>query len=383
MIIGYDGKRAFQNKTGLGNYSRSLINILNTFYPQNKYILFAPKQTDLFKTTAFKNVNTVLPTNTFYKKFTALWRRFAIVKAITKSGVNIYHGLSNELPLGIENTPVKTVVTVHDLIFERYPATYNFEERFVHRWKIKKACKIADAVIAISNQTKEDLINFYGVDEKKIWLCYQSCNPIFEKKLSVFEKEIVKKRYQLPDKYFLFVSSIAPRKNLITICKAMILLKDKMNIPLVIIGDGKKEKAAVKHLLKENKITDRFIFLNETAISKEPSFITAADFPAIYQQAIALIYPSFFEGFGLPILEALWSGLPVICSNISSMPEVAENAALYFSPTDFTALSEHMTNITTNTKLADELIASGYVQAQKFAPEKYAESIIHVYKSIL
>ena len=383
MIIGYDGKRAFQNKTGLGNYSRSLICILHHFYPHNNYILFAPKQTDLFEINAFEKIKTVLPPNSFYKKFTAIWRRYAIVKAITKSGVNIYHGLSNELPLGIESTLVKTVVTVHDLIFERYPATYNFEERFVHRWKIKKACKIADAVIAISNQTKVDLIKFYGVDEKKIFLCYQSCNPIFEKKFSVIEKETVKKKYNLPDKYFLFVSSIAPRKNLITICKAMIYLKDKLNIPLVIIGDGKKEKAEVKQLLKENDFVDRFIFLNESAASKEQSFITAADFPAIYQQAITLIYPSFFEGFGLPILEALWSGLPVICSNISSMPEVAGDAALYFTPTDYITLSAHMINITTNTELADDLITKGYAQAQKFAPEKYAESIIHVYNNIL
>lgn len=383
MNIGYDGKRAFQNKTGLGNYTRSLITILNRYYPQHQYSLFAPKQTGLFDIHSFDNIHSIIPKNSFYKKFPSLWRRSGMVKEITNARLDIYHGVSNELPRGIENTKIKTVVTVHDLIFERFPGTYHFDERFVHRWKIKRACKVADAIIAISKQTKDDLVNLYGIKAEKIFICYQSCNPVFEKNTTAEEKALVKKKYQLPDRYFLFVSSIAPRKNLVAICRAMILLKDKINIPLVVIGDGKKEKEEVKKLMKVNGMEERLILLNELPSSKESSFTSAADFPAIYQQALALVYPSVFEGFGLPVLEALWSGLPVICSNTSSLPEVAGNAALYFTPADYELLAKHMMKIATNTKLVEDLRSKGFQQAQNFATEKYANSIMQVYNSII
>ena len=383
MNIGYDGKRAFQNKTGLGNYIRSLMAILTQHYPGNQYTLFAPEKTDLFDVTAFNNVKAVFPETLAGKHFQGWWRRNGMVKAIARAGVDIYHGVSNELPLHIERTGIKTVVTVHDIIFERFPETYHFDERYVHRWKIKQACKVANAVIAISKQTKDDLINFYGVPENKIFISYQSCNPIFQQPISNDYKAIVKKRYQLPDRYFLFVSSIAPRKNLIAICRAMILLKDKINIPLVVIGNGKNEKEEVKKLMQDNDIAGRLILLNEMAASKESAFTTAADFPAIYQQALALIYPSVFEGFGAPLLEAMWSGLPVISSNTSSLPEVAGDAALYFSPHDYELLAQHMLNIALNNSVTTVLRSKGFEQAQHFTTQKYADSIMSVYHQIL
>ena len=383
MIIGYDGKRAFQNKTGLGNYSRSLVSIVASYFAQYRYILFAPKQTSLFDISTVANFSTITPKKPFYKKFPSLWRRAGMVKDIVDAGVNIYHGLSNELPLGIEKTPVKTVVTIHDLIFERFAETYNFDERYVHRWKIKRACKVADAVIAISKQTRDDLVNLYKIAAEKIFICYQSCNPVFEIIKQPEEKALVKKRYQLPDRYFLFVSSITPRKNLEAICQAMILLKDELQIPLVIIGDGKKEKEKVKQSMHQNGLQDRLLFLNELAVSKEKPFETGADFPAIYQQALALIYPSVFEGFGLPVLEALWSGLPVICSNTSSLPEVAGDAALYFAPQDYALLASHMKAIAGIESLVAELQMKGFEQAKKFTSDQYAQSIMNVYKKVL
>lgn len=383
MNIGYDGKRAFQNKTGLGNYSRSLVTILKQYFPQHQYRLFAPKQTALFDIRSLGQVEAITPKKSFYKKFPTIWRQFGMIKEIADSGLDIYHGLSNELPRGIEKTGIKTVVTVHDLIFERFPDTYHFDERYVHRWKIKRACKIADAIIAISNQTRDDLVNFYSVNPDKISVCYQSCNPIFEAKVTDAAKAVVKNRYNLPDKYFLFVSSIAPRKNLAVICKAMVLVKDLINIPLVVIGDGKKVKEEVRHFMQANGMAERLVFLNELPAAKENAFISAEDFPAIYQQALALVYPSIFEGFGLPLLEALWSNLPVICSNTSSLPEVADNAALYFAPDDHKMLASHIRDIATNVTLAEELKLNGFIRAQKFASANYATSIMNVYNKLL
>jgi glycosyltransferase involved in cell wall biosynthesis len=383
MNIGYDGKRAFQNKTGLGNYSRSLLSIVSRYFPQHQYKLFAPKQTHLFDIHSIANIRTILPDTLLYQKLPALWRRRGMVKQIAQAQLDIYHGLSNELPSGIKKTNIKTVVTVHDLIFERFPQTYHFDERYTHRWKIKRACKIADTVIAISEQTKNDLIDFYEVPAQKISVCHQSCNPIFEQAATAAEKASVKKKYQLPDRYFLFVSSIAPRKNLITLCKAMIALKEDLPIPLVIIGDGKTEKEEAKKLMKENGMEQRLLLLNELPAAKEDSFTSAADFPAIYQQALALVYPSLFEGFGLPILEAMWSGLPVICSNTSSMPEVAGDAALYFSPHDTASLAQNLQAVASDERLVQTLREKGLQQAKKFGAEQYANSIMQVYKNLL
>ena len=383
MNIGYDGKRAFQNKTGLGNYIRSLMAILTEHYPDNKYLLFAPKETSLFNVKSLKNVAAIFPKSMAGKYFQGWWRRRGMVKNIAASGISIYHGVSNELPVCIESSKVKTVVTIHDIIFERFPKTYNFDERYVHRFKIKHACKIADAIIAISEQTKNDLINYYKIPADKIFICYQSCNPIFLQKITAAEKKIVKQKYQLPDTYFLFVSSIAPRKNLILICKALLLLKETLNIPLVIIGNGKKEKEEAKNFMDANGLKNRMILLNEMPVSKEPAFTTAADFPAIYQQALALIYPSIFEGFGAPLLEAMCSGIPVISSNTSSLPEVAGDAALYFAPDDAVILAEHMLRIAGDKTVVDSLIQKGFVQAQKFSTQNYADSIMHVYKTLI
>ncbi|MGC4036904.1 MAG: glycosyltransferase family 1 protein [Chitinophagaceae bacterium] len=382
MNIGYDAKRAFQNKTGLGNYSRSLINILSGNYPQHHYTLFAPKQTSLLAIDK-SFIKVVQPSGIWSKRFPSWWRTRGVVKDIVKEKIDLYHGLSNELPVGIDKINARSIVTVHDLIFERFPETYNVDERYVHRWKIKAACKTADTVIAISEQTKKDLIEIYKIPESKIRVCYQSCNTIFQKKATDEEKERVKRRYGLYDRYFLFVSSIAPRKNLLTICKAMNLLRNQLNIPLVVIGDGKKEKDEVKRFMAEHKMTDRLLLLNELPVSKSESFISATDFPAIYQQATALIYPSLFEGFGLPVLEALWSGLPVICSDTSSLPEAGGDAALYFPPLDADALAKQMLRVVNDTNLAAAMREKGYDHATKFAPEKYAMNMMHVYEQTM
>jgi len=383
MKIGYDGKRAFQNQTGLGNYTRSLITGLAAQFPQHQYILYAPRQTGLFDANQLANIEVKGPHHLLDRQFPGWWRRSRMVKDMEADGMNIFHGVSNELPLGIEKISTKTVITVHDLIFERYPETYHFDERFTHRWKMKSACKIAGAVIATSKQTKEDLVHFYTIPAEKIFVCYQNCNPIFETKTTEEEKAAVKKRYRLPDRFFLFVSSITKRKNLIAVCKAMLALKGKIDIPLVVIGDGRKEKDVVKKYLHANGIDNQVIFLNEQPEAKENGYVKSIDFPAIYQQAVALVYPSYFEGFGIPLLEAMWSELPVITSNTSSLPEVTGDAALYFSPDDMEALAGQMLSISCNTELVDQLKRKGLQQAELFTAQQHARGVMDVYLTIL
>ncbi|HMO63503.1 MAG TPA: glycosyltransferase family 1 protein [Ferruginibacter sp.] len=383
MKIGFDGKRFFQNRTGLGNYARSLLTILQEYHPENEYHLFTPKTSNLFQTANSANTHIITPLSLLYKKSGALWRRIGMIKDIQKSGVEIFHGVSNELPAGIGKTNIKSVVTIHDLIFERYPETYHFDERYVHRWKVKQACREADIVIAISQQTKNDLIEYYKIPAAKIVVCYQSCHPLFEQKVSESIKQAIKKKYNLPDQYFLFVSSITARKNLVSICRALIALKGKLDIPLVIIGNGKKQKLEVQQLAKEQGVAHLLIFLNDMEVSKQASFTTAADFPAIYQQALALIYPSIFEGFGLPVLEALVSGIPVISSNTSSLLEVGGDAALYFDPYDTEMLAKHLQLLAADAALRQQLIQKGHIHAALFSRKNYAANMMEIYTGLL
>jgi glycosyltransferase involved in cell wall biosynthesis len=390
MKIGFEAKRAFTNGTGLGHYSRTLITSLATYFAEHDYYLFTPKKTDLFDVTIFENITTIIPTKFPDSFFSAAWRSSWVKKDLKKIGIDIYHGLSHEIPVGIQNTNIKSVVTMHDLIFERNPEQYNPIDVKIYRKKFKYACANANHVIAISHQTKNDLIDFYKVPSEKISVCYQSCNPAFGIEVSEQEKKRVQQLYQLPDKFFLYVGSIIERKNLLTICKAIHAIKSNSNqsftnvsIPLVVIGDGGTYKQLVKEYVQENNLLNDIIFLSEHTAAKEFAFKSAKDFPAIYQQAIAMIYPSTFEGFGIPILEALWSNIPVITSNVSCMPETGGDAALYVSPFDIISMANAMHEIVNNENLRNEMIATGKIHAQQFTQQKCAEAVMNVYQKLL
>jgi glycosyltransferase involved in cell wall biosynthesis len=380
MNIGFEAKRAFTNNTGLGHYSRTLIDALANYYPQNEYFLCTPKRGHLYHPKAV-NQHTITPTGFWANMFSAAWRSSWIKKDLKRLKLDIYHGLSHEIPLGMASNSIKTVVTMHDLIFERYPEQYHPIDVKIYRSKFTHACKNADKIIAISLQTKADLIEYYKIPEQKIAVCYQSCNDAFMQPVTDTQKQTIRQRYGLPETYYLYVGSIIERKNLLTLCKA--LLQVPNNIPLVIIGGGTSYKKKVQAFIEANHLQEKVIFLSDTAAAKrEPGFKSAADFPAIYQQAIALIYPSIFEGFGIPILEALCSGTPVITSNISCMPETGGNAALYVDPFNDTTMAAAMEQLATNTDLRTDLIEKGYLHAQNFTRPVTAQKVMELYQSL-
>lgn len=381
MNIGFEAKRAYTNNTGLGHYSRTLISSLATFYKEHQYFLFTPKQSHLFNTSHYNNLKTINPTSFPSNIFRSVWRSNWIKKDLKKNKIQLYHGLSHEIPIGIQHTNIATVVTMHDLIFERYPKQYKPIDTKIYRAKFKNACKNANKIIAISNQTKTDLIDFYHVDEQKIAVCYQSCNPSFSNEISKEELLKVKQFYNLPSEFFLYVGSIIERKNLLLICKALKLLNSKINIPLVVIGDGGEYKNQVQQYIANNGLNKNVFFLSENF--QNESFRNATDFPAIYQQAVAMIYPSIFEGFGIPVLEALCSKLPVITSNVSCMPETGGNAALYVNPYNEAELADAMEEIYINSSLRNLMIEKGVLHANNFTQQKCATEVFKVYKQLV
>jgi glycosyltransferase involved in cell wall biosynthesis len=180
MKIGFDAKRAYHNSRGLGTYSREVIRLMSSFHPENEYYLFNPKEGSKIKYATPSNCVEVNPGSVVFKMIPSLWRSKGLVSDLKERKIDIYHGLSQELPYGIHQTKVKTVVTVHDAIFMRYPELYSPLYRSVFIKKNEYALSHADLIIAISEQTKADIIKYFGVDENRIQIVYQGCNNILE-----------------------------------------------------------------------------------------------------------------------------------------------------------------------------------------------------------
>lgn len=330
------------------------------------------------------NLHEILPAGFPDTLFRSAWRSSWVKKDLLRKKIDVYHGLSHEIPLSIKKTGIKSVVTIHDLIPERYPEQYNAIDVKIYRRKFMYACKQADRIIAISEQTRQDIIDYYKIPGTKIEICYQSCSPEFGNIASETEKKAIAKKYDLPPQFFLSVGSIVERKNLLNVCKAFFLLRNDINIPLVVIGEGSKYKQQVKDFILQHNLEKKIIFLSEhKKIVKDTEFLSTPDLAVIYQSAIALLYPSFFEGFGIPVLEALWSRLPVITSNVSCLPETGGPGAYYVDPNSASEIAEGIKKIYSDPALVATMKEKGIQHAQKFAPQTCAAAVMNVYKSLM
>ena len=271
MKIGFDAKRLFCNTTGLGNYSRSLVHNLQHYYPEQRYHLFSPEARKLANTEAFFDSDK-FHIHESTTRLKAYWRSFSIVNDLKKSKIDLYHGLSNELPHKLQQSGIKSVVTIHDLIFKTNPETYSLSERLVYDKKFKYACHQADKIVAISESTKQDIIRFYGIEPQKIEVVYQVCNPIFYQLRSQAENESVRQQYHLPDRYFLYVGSVEARKNVKLIIKAYQQLEQKDIIPLIIVGKGGRYKEEVKAMISQYQLTTAYC-MDRKPESQPPSAI--------------------------------------------------------------------------------------------------------------
>lgn len=370
MRIGFDAKRYFLNKTGLGNYSRDLIRILEQYYPEHDYIKYTPKVGDnvLFDATLKKT--TKLPIGRFNNLFPSLWRNNRIVSDLKRDGIEIFHGLSGEIPQGLKERNIKSIVTIHDLIFLKYPELYKPLDRYIYNKKFKYAVQNADKVIAISEQTKKDIMKFYGIPSERIDVIYQGCHPAFKEKKSEEEKELLKKKYNLPNNFILNVGSIEPRKNAFQIVKAI----ENIDIPLVIIGKGKAYAEQIKQYIKQKGLQQRVHLLQG---------FTMQELSTIYAMADIFVYPSLYEGFGIPIIEALYTGVPVITTNSGVFPEAGGPFSYYINPNNIDEIQYAINTILSNTKMRNEMIENGLVYVQRFNDDVIAHQWNRLYRSLI
>lgn len=376
MKIGFDAKRAFQNHRGLGNYSRNLIDGLLNYFPENDYFLYGqkPSSGDLLKWTnslpAQINISEI-PYKS--KLYAALWRSYFIHNEIEKHQLNIYHGLSHEIPLVKRQAKTKYVVTVHDLLFLRYKQNFSWADRRIYLSKIKYSCKNADLVIAVSEQTKSDLINFLAIAEEKIVVAYQSCSSMYYSEVDSYAKSIVRQKYQLPDDFLLFVGALVKHKNIERIIEAVAMLPNEFKLPLIIVGRTNKYKKSLLQTIEKFNVSDKVQFLD---------YVDIEDMPAIYQQAKILVWPSLFEGFGIPIVEALFSKLPVITSNVGCFAEVGGEGSVYVDPNNSEEISKAIYQILNNRGLSAKMQQVGVEYAQKFHIQNTTARLIDLYSSL-
>lgn len=370
MKIGFDGKRATNNLTGLGNYSRSLIAQLAEFFPQNQYFVYSPKikehaQIRRFLTT--KGIESRLP-----EQPGLFWRTSGIKKQLIKDNIDLFHGLSNEIPLQIQNSGIASIVTIHDLIFLRFPQYFGRIDRFIYKLKARYSCRHADKIVAISECTKRDIIEFFHTDPNKIEVIYQSCDDSFKSPSSAQKKQEVRIKHDLPPSYILNVGTIETRKNLLTLIKA--LPQIHADYHLVVVGKRTAYADLVDQEIANLGLKDRVHFLQNVPFD---------ELPCIYQMAGVFAYPSLYEGFGIPIIEALFSGVPVVAAKGSCLEEAGGENSLYISPFDHTALSAAINKILTNAALAEHIKTMGLEYVQKFNTRVIAGELMKVYTQVL
>jgi len=367
MRIGFDAKRAFNNFSGLGNYSRYIISNICRYYPENECFLYTPRIADkaLFKEPPGSTIG--MPVSGIWKHSGSLWRSFRLTHRLKRDGIDLYHGLSNELPQRIHKSRIRSVITIHDLIFLEHPELYQTISRNIYERKARYGTRVATRIIAASQQTKEDIVRLLAVDESRISVVYQGCHRQFYKRVNKESMQFARKQFALPSEYLLYVGTIEERKNLLKIIQA--LHQGHIDFPLVVVGRKTPYFNLVKQYIVRNGLSN-IHFLDQ---------VKASDLPAIYQGSAGFIYPSSYEGFGIPVLEALNSGVPVITSRGGCLEETAGKGGILINPGNQEEMIHAIRQVLEKSAIRDRLVREGGAHALKFREEQTIPSLYNLY----
>jgi len=366
MRIGFDGKRAFHNATGLGNYSRDVIRVLAEHAPEHQYLAYNPRPGGIRFEVPGGRLEERGPRG-LARLAPALWRSAGMARALVADRIDLYHGLSGELPVGLERTRIASVVTVHDLIFERFPGLYRPVDRSIYRWKVRSAAERARLVVAISEQTGRDLHELYGVSRDRIRVVYQGCRAVFHRPVPPGQLEEAARRHGLAPGFVLQVGTIEERKNLLLTVRALAGLP---GATLVAVGRATPYAERVQELVEASGLEGRVRIL---------SGVTTEELAALYRLAAVAVYPSVFEGFGIPIVEALASGTPVVTTRGGVFPEAAGPGSAYVDPQDPEELRATLAAILSDPGRRAEMRSAGLAHAERFRDERIAADLLRVY----
>lgn len=372
MNIGFDGKRAVLNMTGLGNYSRLVIERIAEEYPRDMLNIYTPKLSDnprLDNIRQLHNISFHLPPQFAFHG--GLWRSFGVTNNLRADGVDIYHGLSNELPLNIRGAHIPSVVTIHDVIYRTMPECYRLPDRLIYDFKYGASCRAASHIIAISECTKRDIMRFYHIPEQKISVIYQGCDNIFHSEPSRQALAEARKTYDLPERYLLQVGSIERRKNAELSVRALSAVNS--DLPLILIGRPTPYLREIEELAVRLGVRDRLRVLHD---------VPFPHLPLLYRLATAALYPSHYEGFGIPVLEAITCGTPCIATTGSCLEEAGGEAAIYVNPHDPRALARAIDSILSGDPGVISRIEAGRRHAARFDNAEIASRVMEIYRRV-
>lgn len=384
MNIGFDAKRAFLNPNGLGNYSRTIISSLSNFFSANSYFLYLPSsKIDIGKSYFTPNENQYIRTPPTARDGLwggSLWRSIYMGNQIKRDKLDIYHGLSHELPLNIKRGSAKNIVTIHDLLFLRYPNLYPAIDRFIYRQKCAFACRNADEIIAISQQTKNDICHFFNTNPNRISVIHQSCDAAFYNyndtmllQHGFFVQQEYELPYTLPDQYILHIGGMQERKNLLSLLKAANALRPRLSVAIVAINSPAESIYAqtVKQYIAQHDLQNQVTFLDR---------VPQTHLPALYRCAAAICYPSVAEGWGLPIVEGLFSRVPVITSK--GLEEAGGEYTQYIDPNNTEEFANTIEKVLCTGSLRMDMILNGWGYAQQFKQEATATALMTRYQHL-
>lgn len=374
LRIGFDAKRITHNATGLGNYGRTIVAMLAHFAPENRYELYTPDpgREELRQQLAgIEQVEFHYPRTPKHGIGKAWWRSFGIARELTPH-TNLFHGLSGELPSGLRKQGVRSVVTIHDLIFLHFPDYYRAVDRWIYTRKFRSACRRADRIIAISEATKRDLIHFFDTPEEKIDVIYQGCDKRFKVHVDEAVLRNVRERHALPEHYILSVGSIEERKNLLLVVQAVARLAKPRHI--VAVGKRTPYTQRVEQYAADHGLGD-YLHIRDR--------VSFDDLPALYQGADLFVYPSRYEGFGIPMIEAACCGVASIGATGSCLEEAGGPGAVYVDPDDPQELARRIEEILRDDTMRQRMIEQGRAYVARFEPEIITADLLATYRKVL
>jgi len=384
MRIGIDAL-SVGNRSGSGFYTRKLVENLLDIDRRNEYVILWPKGLDELPPPRAANAK-IIPVRSFNPVSRSVRGRLAFSPASAgQLRVNVFHfpasvgpflGPLEAMAIVVGAMPqrrVRTVVTVHDLSFVRHPECFGLFRRQYYRAAIGHGARVADTVIADSMSARADLIEIAGVPPERVCVVPLGVDPDLRPVRDEHALESVREKYALPDRYLLFVGTIEPRKNVVRIIESFASIADRIPHDLVIAGR------------KGWKYDDVFRSAHRSHVESRVHFagrIAEEDIAALYSQAEVFVWPSLYEGFGLPVVEAMACGVPVVTSNRSSLPEVVGNAALLVDPLCSEEIAQAIMRVIDDAPLRGELIAKGFVRASELTWRRTASSTLLVYEQL-
>lgn len=367
MRIGIDARPlSVQPRTGIGNYVFELLEQLPQLGPEHDYFLYSnrPISSQLPQAHARIRVD-----HKFARVPSTFWLIGRGRQLAQRDRLDVFWSTTSIVPFALPETVMK-VVTVYDLVWRRFPQTMQARNLWLHRAFAEKAIRNSDRVIVISRSTADEVKRFLGIPLDRIRLVYPGLSRNYKPHDHNVAADFISRKYNVPSNYLATVATIEPRKNLSLLIRVLQILKNSggLSCPLLIAGASGWKNSPLFKLVRESGLTDEHIrFLG---------FIPAEDLPQFYAGAKIFLFPSFYEGFGLPPVEAMACGTPVIAANVQPMPEVLGDAAILEPPLNPERFAEALTQVLGDVDLRNIMRERGFRRAQVFRRESSAQQLL-------